>query len=883
MKTAKFRAIMVVFMVGCLVAIIPFQRVGAQDTPIPFWEGDIGIETRTLPISGYEADVYFPNPDVSPADDAFPIVAFLQGASVDKIFYSGFCTELARYGFVVVIPNRIPLPPSFPPSFPTPFPDEFLILDVLALMIAEDNNPFSPLSGTVDTDRMGLAGHSAGGAAGLFAIGLSCQPPFCFPPGLPFPLPDAVRGGAFYGTNSFDSSTGEFIPVNTNGIPVALIQGTRDGISTQAEAEATIADITGPSELILILDEESGANHYGITDEDFIPPPFPPDLPQNIDQEDSIKLIAQATGEFLLKALSDISVDKTCLVIPPPAGPFECDDKVDALKMVWNGPATLESVTAYRGDVGSETLPADISTEEIGDVNRQVVTVAGYQPSTNDVQWEWVSNNDSGVSQFHLSCSDDEMDGETDDSAYVQDCGRPQGNGKSNEDDKYDNFWLLDGMATDKGFVLDCTPSPIMPSDQCTFEATPVPGCKTDPEVNDLTSITFRYTGEDCSVSDNDQGEIGDKWNCVGVPGGDNVSITVIKDAGKTSSDKASVNVGDTFTLSDDFSSESIVAVGGQTLTFHTSCSQPLAVGDVFGSLEVVGINGLSPGREITYFYEVTNNGGTAVNVTSVFDDQLGELLADPKELASNESFTLYETAFISETTTNKVTVLANLFALDIPSGVAMDEVTVTVVQPTCEAAIVFDKLEDDKIKWKITNTGKIVATLETLSVDFPPEYGFIKEVKLDGGIWKKDDSDDYPNGLPSGITIGSDTGWTNPDVGKRQLDPDETRTLEVVFTQKAKGAGWVDIDSAGTATFEEGCAVELIKPSGCEIGKPTALVFQYTGDDCVDGNDQASDKWSCSGDPSGADPVQVVLTKDADKFNVSPSTVSIGDVLRNP
>ena len=189
-----------------------------------------------------------------------------------------------------------------------------------------------------------------------------------------------------------------------------------------------------------------------------------------------------------------------------------------------------------------------------------------------------------------------------------------------------------------------------------------------------------------------------------------------------------------------------------------------------------------------------------------------------------------------------------------------------------------FEKLEDDKIKWKVTNTGKIVATLETLSVNFPPEYGAIKEVKLDGGIWKKGDSDEYPNGLPSGITIGSDTYWTNSDVSKRQLDPGETRTLELVFTQKSKGAGWVDIDSTGTATFEESCAVELIKPSGCEIGKPTALVFQYTGEGCVDGNDQASDKWSCSGDPSGAEPVQVVLTKDAGKFNVFPSTINIGD-----
>ena len=85
------------------------------------------------------------------------------------------------------------------------------------------------------------------------------------------------------------------------------------------------------------------------------------------------------------------------------------------------------------------------------------------------------------------------------------------------------------------------------------------------------------------------------------------------------------------------------------------------------------------------------------------------------------------------------------------------------------------------------------MATLDTLTVFFPPEYGAIKEVKLDGGIWKKDDSNDYPNGLPpSGITIGSDTVWTNPDITKRQLDPGETRTLEVVFTQKSKGEGWV-------------------------------------------------------------------------------------------
>ena len=70
---------------------------------------------------------------------------------------------------------------------------------------------------------------------------------------------------------------------------------------------------------------------------------------------------------------------------------------------------------------------------------------------------------------------------------------------------------------------------------------------------------------------------------------------------------------------------------------------------------------------------------------------------------------------------------------------------------------------------------------------------------------------------------------------------------------------------------------MELITPAGCEIGKPTALVFQYTGEGCVDGNDQADDKWSCSGDPGGASPIQVVMTKDADKFTVTPVGETIG------
>ena len=105
MKAAKFRFVVILFIAGSMVAIVPPSHVGAQDAPILFPVGDIEtITDLVLERRGDLADVYFPN--VSAAIDAFPVVAVLQGAGVDKRFYSGFGSQLARYGFVVVIPNH---------------------------------------------------------------------------------------------------------------------------------------------------------------------------------------------------------------------------------------------------------------------------------------------------------------------------------------------------------------------------------------------------------------------------------------------------------------------------------------------------------------------------------------------------------------------------------------------------------------------------------------------------------------------------------------------------------------------------------------------------------------------------------------------------------
>ena len=54
-----------------------------------------------------------------------------------------------------------------------------------------------------------------------------------------------------------------------------------------------------------------------------------------------------------------------------------------------------------------------------------------------------------GSSEFHISCSDDDMNG-------PEDCGKLQGDGKGNDSSRI-NEWLLEGMEGDNGSGFHCT------------------------------------------------------------------------------------------------------------------------------------------------------------------------------------------------------------------------------------------------------------------------------------------------------------------------------------------------------------------------------------------------------------------------------------------
>jgi hypothetical protein len=68
--------------------LYPVDKIGIKNLVL---ETDPPSPIRNAPRD--EADVYFP--DVDAAEDAFPVVAVLQGAFVDKQFYSKFGRQLA--------------------------------------------------------------------------------------------------------------------------------------------------------------------------------------------------------------------------------------------------------------------------------------------------------------------------------------------------------------------------------------------------------------------------------------------------------------------------------------------------------------------------------------------------------------------------------------------------------------------------------------------------------------------------------------------------------------------------------------------------------------------------------------------------------------------
>jgi predicted dienelactone hydrolase len=262
----------------------------------PFYK-NITKRTITIAADGDQADIYFPALSKHPRHtDELPIALMLPGALVDKADYANFATQVARYGFVVVVPNnqRILTAPNGQ-SFPGLFAEQEQVNQVLAQMRVEDQNPASPIFKIVDTSKLGLLGHSFGGGAGIGAT----QTQFCLP-GIcseNYTRPPELKAGIFYGANFRNQQTQEFPPINNNGIPIGLIVGSLDGVTLPASSQSTYNQILNPPKALITV---AGANHYSITNNDN--PIREPNRP-TLNQTTATATIARWSGLFLRAAM----------------------------------------------------------------------------------------------------------------------------------------------------------------------------------------------------------------------------------------------------------------------------------------------------------------------------------------------------------------------------------------------------------------------------------------------------------------------------------------------------------------------------------------------------------------------------------------------------
>ena len=250
--------------------------------------------TTTIAADGDPADVYYPVLPTSTADQ-LPIALLLQGALVDKADYSSYAEEVASYGFVVVVANNERTVTA--PNGQTVIglvADEDQVNDVLAQMNLEDADTSSPIFKIVDTEKLGLLGHSLGGAVGLAAIQNINLPGFSSGN---YTRPLELKAGIFYGTN-FQSSenSGVFPAIDNQDIPIGLIAGTLDGVSDLGEVASTYVKIQNPPKALITVE---GANHYGITNQDSDRDPTRPALDQTI----ATGAIGRWSGLFLRATL----------------------------------------------------------------------------------------------------------------------------------------------------------------------------------------------------------------------------------------------------------------------------------------------------------------------------------------------------------------------------------------------------------------------------------------------------------------------------------------------------------------------------------------------------------------------------------------------------
>ncbi len=522
-------------------------------------------------------------------------------------------------------------------------------------------------------------------------------------------------------------------------------------------------------------------------------------------------------GRIAAPADCSLTLDKTCRVIFPADADLACSGKIVALRLRYTGLGFdgISTVEIVGSSGASASYDLDLAPGAV---------LSGQNGFSIDATFAGERDLGSRTSIFvngveeeiHTSCSAPVVAGQP---APLND---PKGDPSPN--------WLVEAFIDRDGNDVTI-PDPVF-AESCEI---PTPGnalCDDRP-----TAIQFRYTGNDCAASSNDQSD--DKFDCedFGSASGP-VSIVIFND-NDIYADLSGVEAGAVIDAiaanagNDEFDSEVEAeirdAAGNllQTLRLHTSCSQPLALGDAYGSLEVTSFTNeeqgtVQAGSELEFRYVVGNPGpGTATDLL-ITDTALNppEVPGTPiASLAAGQEATRTASTFIDGPTDGVATLSA---MVDGVSCEVMDATPVTVATPPpCVVASAGFELKDDALKWDLSNNGAGTATIESISIEWPDPFGALREIKLDGDrIFEEDVA-------PPGAMIDSFSGASSD----RQIDAGDTETLEIKFDEKYKDAQPGDI--LVTVVFAEGCEISFEpgnNPFGDCDGKLRELTMIWDG-----------------------------------------------------
>lgn len=403
------------------------------------------------------------------------------------------------------------------------------------------------------------------------------------------------------------------------------------------------------------------------------------------------------------EAQCNIWVKKFCRVRTPPPSNFECDSPIESLTMIWDGNHPIR-IKAWKGEPGN-TLLLDKDNVHFGDE----VTVSGFAGSPNDVYWEIFRADSSskigesvfgeycgsasGISYHNvkicadsilfffyttedMSCSDDSMYG-------PEDCGKLLGN-NGKEESGLINQWRLEGLV-DASSTLECGASDPPEVSECTVNLSSQALCE-----GLATSLVLRYVGGDCSDTNNRQDG---NFECSGSTGTRGPVRIVLEedDIMQVTPTGQTIDIGDEFTISavkGELKPETELKIfqGGsmlESLAIDTSCSKRLALGDRFGSVQVVGIgtenNGfLRSGIDVEYTYLIQNIGVGDIKDISMVDSNIADMEGRIDSLAEDEEVILTAKHFVDDDTTSVVRVEGiTVGSANVCSATASSTVTV--------------------------------------------------------------------------------------------------------------------------------------------------------------------------------------------------------------